>query len=292
MTSLPPRLSCLFSLTFAALSACCLSTDTTGMDRSTSGGSTTTGGAAMSSKPYQGTIIFETADRLQYNAVAGFSPTSTSAVCPAGSTLGSCCYFSADAGAMRNMAEPYFGDISAGTLALADGNKALANMPFQANVGGYTPIGGSAAPASFSWSPGDTLGVIAGGDPSGVASFSGTIVAPPPLPAMSPDFSTLSSLSRAGDFDLSWTATNSETVTLVIIAVAPPSDVTADGQILCRGSSASGALTVPAALLGKLPSGDTAHVELAAANTASVVGANATVELIAQTFVSTAVRLQ
>ena len=286
MATLPPRLSWLLSMMFAALSACCLSTDIAGMDGSASGGSTTTGGAQMSSKPYEGSIIFEAVVFGDYNAVAGFSPTSTPAACPSENARGNCCYFAVDAGAIS---EPYSGDISAGTLALEDGNVALASMPFQGS--GYTPVGGISAPTSFSWSPGDTLGVIAGGDLSGVASFSGTIVAPAPLSGVSPAFSTLSSLSRAVDFDLSWTATNSGTVTLVIFAAAPLSG-SPDGEIVCSGSSASGTLAVPAALLGKFPSGDTAHLELTAANNASVAGANATVELIAQTDLRATATLQ
>jgi hypothetical protein len=132
---------------------------------------------------------------------------------------------------------------------------------------------------SLVWNPGDELVVVAAGASNGIGPFTGTVVAPAPLQALHPDLATLAILSRSSDLRLTWTGIVSGTVVLTIAAIASASSTSTDGVIACTASSADGALDVPAALLGNLPSGDHALVELILANITTISAPNATIEV-------------
>jgi hypothetical protein len=89
-------------------------------------------------------------------------------------------------------------------------------------------------------------------------------------------------ISGADDFDITWSTTGAVggTVTLEITALRGEG-LWFDGAIACSASSTSGALSVPAALLGVLPSGDTALLDLILSTDSALQAPNATVDLIA-----------
>ena len=271
-----------FSTLLLTLAAC----GSSGGGGSTGGssGSTSTGGAAA--EPYTGFVIFGLVGANEYDGQAGFYATIAGGSCPGGTVQGSCCYQSAAAEAAYAKTVP-LADVSAGALTLQDGARSFGSLPFTAGKG-YASVN-SATTASVTWSPGDTLGVSASGDASGVASFSGTVVAPSPLAGVTPALATLSTLSRASDFTLTWTANSAGTVALVILANAATAS---DGTIRCNATGSSGTLTVPTALLTSFAAGDMAVLELGASNNVPLSVANASVELTAEATASGSATLQ
>jgi hypothetical protein len=265
-----------FSTLLLTLAAC---SSGGGSTTSGSNGSTSTGGGAV--EPYTGYVIFglsALAGTSEYDGQAGFYATVSGGSCPGGTVQGSCCYESAAAeAAYAKMVTA--DDVSAGAITLQDGARSLGSLPFTAGKG-YTPIN-SLTTAAVTWAPGDSLGVSAAGDASGVASFSGTVVAPAPLAGVTPALASGLTLARSSDFNLTWTANSGGTVLLSIIASA---GATSDGLIRCTATGSSGSLTVPTALLTNLKTGDMATLELSVSNNVPLSVANATVELTAEAY--------
>jgi hypothetical protein len=245
-------------------------------------GTSGTGGSSSGGARYQGSVAFDVVTlggKTGYASGASFSvtPSPSAGTCPGGTQQGSCCYLSAAAAnALEKTAPPT--DMSAGTLTLQDRGGTLATLPFTPGQG-YTSVSSDAV-HSLVWNPGDELGVVAAGASNGVGPFTGTVVAPAPLQALSPDLLTLATLSRSSDLRLTWTGIVAGTVVLTIAAVDSASS-SSDGVIVCNASSTDGSLDVPAALLGDLPSGDHAVLELIMANGTAISAPNATIELVA-----------
>ncbi len=252
------------------------STGTGSGSSTTSGGLGSTGGSTSSGKPYLGSIEFLDQSESYWEANAGFLTTALKA-CAGGTVQGSCCYLSADAGGYAPLA-PASGDISAGEILLEDGSTIIAILNFERGYQGIDTM----TNLDLHWSPGDTLGVYAAGDANGIGSFSGCVVAPTELEGVNPTVAMVPMVSRAADFDITWntTAASCGTVTLEITALEGEA-FGFDGAIACSASSASGALSVPAALVGVLPSGDTALLDLILSTDSVLEAANATVDLIA-----------
>jgi hypothetical protein len=256
----------------------------TGTTGGTSGGSSggtsgTTTGSSTGGEPYTGFVIFSEqviGGTKDYNGSAGFYTTFSFAGCPGGTEQGGCCYESAAAAADAGAGAPP-DDVNAGTLTLQDGTTTLATLPFMTGMG-YTSVN-SVTTSALTWTAGAMLGVNATGDASGVASFSGTVVAPARLSGVSPAVMTLTSIARGSDFVLSWTAAGSSTVLFILLAANGTSP---DGLIRCTASSGDGSLTVPAALLGNFQSGDHALVLLTVENNTIITASNATVGLTAE----------
>jgi hypothetical protein len=223
-------------------------------------------------------VIIST-DKL-YNGSAGFYTTTPFDPCGGGTEMGGCCYQTAaaalDAGANFPPA-----DVNAGSVTLQNGATTIATLPFTAGTG-YSSIS-SISQSGFGWDAGDSLGVTATGDGSGVAAFTGNVTAPARLGSVHPAISTLTTIPRSSDFVLTWTAAGTGTVTFNIIAAQ---GTTPDGLIRCTAPSSGGTLTVPAALLGMLQSGDQASVSLTVADTTTINAANATVGLSAEVVVN------
>jgi hypothetical protein len=244
------------------------------------GTSGTTGGSTSGGARYQGGVAFDLvtfAGKTSYVSGATFSvaPSASAATCAGGTQQGSCCYLSgAVASALEKAAPPT--DISAGTLTLQDRGGTLVSLSFTPGQG-YASVTSDVV-RSLVWNPGDELGVVAAGASDGIGPFSGTVVAPAPLQALSPDLLTLATLSRSRDFRLTWTGIVGGTVLLTMATVNPASSSN-DGVIVCNASSADGSLDVPAALLGNLPSGDHAVMELIMANLTAISAPSAAIQL-------------
>jgi hypothetical protein len=245
-------------------------------------GSTTTGSSTGTA--YTGFVIFGEeiiGTTKEYNGQAGFYPTVAPITCSSGTMVGECCYLSAAAALDAGAGIPP-DDISAGVVTLQDGTTTLAVLPFDAGVG-YTSAS-SVLDSSFTWAAGDTLGVTASGDSSGVTGFTGTVVAPARLGNVNPAISSLSTIMRASDFVLTWTATGTSTVVFNILA-ANTTTFMSDGLIRCSTSSGTGTLTVSSTLLGNFQSGDGASVLLSVGNDTVISATDATVGLTAETIV-------
>ncbi|MHB8416769.1 MAG: hypothetical protein ACYDCL_01750 [Myxococcales bacterium] len=261
-----------------------------------SGGATTGGGTGSATGgstgglPYGGFVIFgmtaETASLSVFTGEAGFY-TAWSFSCAGGTQQGSCCYQSASAAKAEGKTTPP-ADVPAGAVTLTDGSATLASLPFVAGKG-YTSAS-STQTSSFSWKPGDTLGVTAAGDVSGIDAFSATLTAPAALAALSPDPTTLKNVARGSDFILTWTAVpGSERVVLDLSA---STGAAADGVIVCSAPASGGTLTVPAALLSSLSSGDNGSLELSVKSQDYPTIGDATVEVSAQRSLLAQIKLQ
>ncbi len=122
-----------------------------------------------------------------------------------------------------------------------------------------------------------------------MAAFSGTVVAPASLKAVSPDLSTPFNIPAASDFKLGWTGAGSGTVTLNLFASSGAAE---DGVIVCTAPSSGGSMTVPGTLLANLKSGDSASLELSVSNNSPLSVANANVELTAEIIVTGSATIQ
>jgi hypothetical protein len=109
----------------------------------------------------------------------------------------------------------------------------------------YTALTSLGMPA-FNWQVGDTLSVNAQGDSAGVASFSGSALAPGVLTAVSPAFSsTAVTVSTATDFTVTFSASSGGTYVLIDAN-------TSSTYVDCRVPTSGGAITIPHALLATL----------------------------------------
>jgi hypothetical protein len=133
--------------------------------------------------PYLGSIFVENRSSAQagafYEAFASFGTVAAlKALGCSGTTSGNCCYGPITLPPAAT---------SAGSIALHDGATSLGTLMFAA--GAYTALVSTSTP-SLTWKNGDNLSVCAQGNASGVAAFSGAVIAPSPLAGVSPVFSS------------------------------------------------------------------------------------------------------
>jgi hypothetical protein len=177
---------------------------------------------------------------------------------------GNCCY-----GTVGGTAPPDGGttSVSAGNLNLRDGSTSIGQLI----APGYTALTWSAV----TWQTGDTLWVDGQGDPSGVASFSGSVIAPDVLTNVSPTFTTTQiNISSANDYTVTF-APGSGGVHVHIEAN------TGTNYVACDTPASAGTITIPHALLAPLVGGGNAIVGVYAYNETVVTSSNAAVAIYA-----------
>jgi hypothetical protein len=216
--------------------------------------------------PYAGKVLLEEIGSTTYGVVdiktrELFVSTFN---CPSNAVVsGRCCFIPPaddDAGTLAM--------VSAGTIALADKGTSIGAVPFQGTT--YpTSVGTS------SWGAGDTLSVTAPGDV--VKAFTGSVVAPEVLVATAP---TAASQSITKDMAITWTPSATPGATIIAYMGAAVDD-THRGTLKCLADDATGALTVPASILGHFRSGGTGALALARGNASFVASENANIEIIA-----------
>jgi hypothetical protein len=234
---------------------------------------------------YVGTVGFTRSDG-QYDVGASFFPNpaaspvadaASTGTCAAGST---CCYYPpnvpVDAGAPIA--------IHAGTIVATDGSSPLATL---------APADAGAAYATASsqvWQAGDTLSVTAtGGD---VDPFSGSVVAPPPIAGLSPSLSATVDVSVSADWSVSWSPAALSGSQLVLTLSASSGAPEPGGVIECLAADSTGAMVVPAALLGLLGTGSNASLAISRRNIATVATKNARVDVVCDAVSSGSANLQ
>jgi hypothetical protein len=200
--------------------------------------------------------------------------------CPGGTQMLSCCYQAN--GAPAGAVSP---PVSAGTISLTDGTTSLGTLPFNTGTIGKMMVGlyGSIASGATTplWQGSDTLGVSAPG--ATVGAFHGTLRAPPAIAGVTPYIRATPRLTppRTQDFVISWTP---DTVTGESMVFATAFNTGNPAIITCTVDDSAGTLTVPAAILGMLPSGpQTLQVSLTRLVQTTVTASNASVQLVAIT---------
>ncbi len=243
-------------------------TSSTASNGSTSGGGSTTGSAA-----YAGTItLSQTPASAEQSPPLGtasvvFTAGGGAAAGCAGVQSGACCYQ-----AMATSGSTPRTSVSAGTVAFTDSGAGIGHVAY--GTTGYPPLTSTATP-TFTWLPGDTLGVRNGG--ATVDKFAGTVVAPQAVTGLVPALSaTAVSIPRGRDLAVSWTASGDTQLSFAI------SDSLV-GAVTCTVADSAGTLTVPAALLGHFGAGDTGAIVVTRQNAANppLSASNATVNFVA-----------
>jgi hypothetical protein len=188
-----------------------------------------------------------------WNAAAGFSatPSPGGATCN-GTKSGDCCY-TPPSGSSTGSTLTY---VSAGDIVVKDGSNTIATMS-AGTQGGVMNVytTSSQQVATLKWQGGDTLSFTAAGGT--VNAFSGTVVAPELMQNITPILSTMTPtmVSASSDFTVGWTAGTTSGVACSVF-VGASKGMTPDGSISCNGMDSAGSITVPAALLAKMASGD------------------------------------
>ena len=197
------------------------------------GSATDASGEAEASAPlpYTGWIYIENRSNAQttlFQSFGTFGATSALHAC-SGTMSGNCCY-----GAIAAVPPTE----KAGSIDLHDGAAALGTLPYP-----YTAISSTTTP-SLTWKAGDTLSIAAQGDASGLAAFSATVLAPPPLANVSPAFtSSTINMSTSNDFTVSFTGGGTS------VSIDANTSTT---FVNCRGATSAGSITIPHALLAPL----------------------------------------
>lgn len=246
------------------------------------GGGSSSGGAL----PYFGTLTAAktSAATPVYTLSGGFiavgdaSPATADASATAnctGTVSGSCCFTppgtASDAGVADGGSVSL---VSAGTITVDDGTTAIAALNPGTNEG--YGIASTNNP-SVKWQPGDTLSFSAAG--ATVQSFKGSVVAVQDFAGVTPalSYTTPSTVPIKSDFVVTWTAGNGSTVRLFVDALKGTAQ---QGAITCDAPDSAGSVTVPAALLGHLATGDTGVATLTRGTTSTVKGGNAQVSIL------------
>jgi hypothetical protein len=176
--------------------------------------------------------------------------------CVGGTVSGNCCY-----GAISSTPS-----VGAGVISFHDGATSIGAM----DSGSFVE---SISTPSFKWNVGDTLSVSASGDASGVAPFSGSVVAPPVLSGMSPAFdggSNRINVSTATDFTVNFTAGSGGANVWI--------DANTNSNFVnCTAPSSAGKITIPHALLAAL--NGQGIISMSTYDATRVVVTNATVEI-------------
>ena len=263
-------MACWQRLSFALGSALIVACGGTGSAVRSDGGAPESGAdgglvdsiAESAPRSYVGSFI-----ALQYNGydVAGSVVASQDApTCQLGVPSGSCCYVS---GSSTGGPHEYF----AGSVAVKDGTTTLALMT--EDPGGGYHVASTATPA-LTWSSGDTLGLSAAGDPSGVAAFMLGAAAPAAISGESPTIGGPYGTSVGRPFTIAWPSVGAgDKVTLHLFNFDQP------GDLFCTTDDATGTLTVDYSLMKYFPIGMTGTIDLFRESVATVAAQNTTVTL-------------
>jgi hypothetical protein len=223
--------------------------------------------------PYFGKIQFLRDDQgtvAAYQAQCEILPTGSmvsALVCPPGAvTSGACCFIMNDPDAGLSS----FDSLSAGTLSLANGGVAFATLTYDAQQMQYAVFHDS---GMTTWNAGDALQVSASGGT--VQAFSGSVAMPAELAGLSVKPNTSPTVNLSTDFAVTWTpGQGASKVTLRLYA----GNAT---EVKCVVDDTSGAVTVPAALLGRLSPNGPGGLFVDSASVATAKSPNATSELAA-----------
>jgi hypothetical protein len=251
-----------------------------GGDGSSSGGGKVYAGTITATRTPAGmTTVYTISGAFIATPDVSIPDASAAATCPmTGTVSGSCCFVPAaaasDAGAVDGGTVNFD---SAGTITVTDGTTAIASL-MPASNGGYA-ISSSNNP-SVKWTGGDTLTIAAAGGT--VDTFTGSLVTVQDFAGVTPalSFTTAATVPLATDFVVTWTPGTGTDVRLFVDALKGTAQ---EGAITCDAADSAGTVTVPAALLAKLATGDTGVITLTRSNLSTGTDANTTVDLLSTT---------
>jgi hypothetical protein len=244
------------------------------------------GGDGSASEPYTGTVILASivsGGTTLHTAIVEFLATAAASqpYCQGGTVSGSCCYeppvTSLGDGGIPTLYAA--GDISVtasgapiGTVSFSSGHYAL-----------------SSSPSTFSWKPGDLLGVSAAG--STVDRFSASVQAPGLISGLSPALSLTSpiAITLASGWTVAWTKDTASGETMIVTVT--PAGGPPRGEISCSVPDSAGTVSVPANLLANFAGASAARVIAVRYAGTSAADANATVAVLAQVEVGGAATL-
>jgi hypothetical protein len=229
------------------------------------------------SGPFVGDVAFVWAPSSTAVTASFTEPQFAQAGC-AGTQMGNCCvYGQPQIDIAAGGVEPI--TLSAGTLAVDDGDTFLASFGFQGV--GYYPLSSAETPA-LAWNPGDVLSVDADGGI--VDPFSGEVIAPPAFAGVSPALTLTGQIviPLTQDFTASWTPAadggESDGGYQVMLSLFDPSGFYVD----CTVPDGAGTVTAPAATLTSFIPGDNGYVTLTRSSSLQRSAANATITLTAE----------
>jgi hypothetical protein len=218
---------------------------------------------------------------VAYEVLGQIQPTGTwwsALLCPPGADAsGSCCYIPPlDAGSHP------FVSVSAGAMTLALGGTMFGTLAYDTSAMEYAPFNATNPPSMTSWNGGDVLQVSAAG--ATVPAFSGSVVMPDPLQGLSVSPVMSPTISQSKDWPVTWTPAPGTTKVNVLLY--------GGGEIKCVVDAAAGAVTLPAAFIGRLTAAGGSSVFVESVTIAPVSTANATIEIAAFNQVFNTVILQ
>lgn len=239
------------------------------------------GGSSGGATPYVGTVSASktnSASNPVYALTAGFTLTSDAGASTptcSGTQSGSCCYVPPAAGAgdagASDAGTPSVALVSAGAIAFSDGSTAIANVSPGSNNGYAITSAGNPPNPTVKWTSGDTLTVAAAG--AAVNAFTASLVTAADLVGVTPALTPAPTVPITADFKVSWTASTSTGVEVVL-------STGKSGSITCAVADSAGTVTVPTALLSKFTSGEAGLITLSRTNVTKSVDGNVTVNLV------------